>query len=1291
MSDVFGDMSSANNGDVALSNDTSNAAPESILISPSNVNLATSSIPVSSSSTSILIPSEATLSTGESESPLDVIPSTAASEIEGMNNNASVNGTQEETSVAIDASSSQFILDASQTIELNGEKHKFLQQLQDPESGELLVVLESESGEHVLLPLSSFTDGVDIAPAEAPESESILPEANAEATAATTTATTIDGSIVYQASTDEACLLNIQQENLQPTGTDEALSENAAKEISTPITTAVLPVTIDNENGATDESIETFVPTNVSSTDGTESFVIMSSADGTTDQINLAQVIGPSESSGQTYLIETPEGLVACSSAAVEDTKGVTETLEPVSPIQSTELTNAASSAEYVTESELTTSTEEAILQAVTQSGNIADGQIIHAVQGSQTLAYQIAATESGIQLIPMGPVNTTDATTATTTTSSSTTTTSNANNIPATPSKAANRSKASNNTSTLLSDSQASTKKGKQSVTKNTKNSNTTTTRTPEYMQHSSTNSKQNSKLISSSLFTPTNSSSSLIGDALGPSQLASSHRTYSRKNIVWVNPENKSSSSSSPSTNESSKVTTCNTITSSSTTVTGSSTPVSKSVTFASKSSNSSVDTVTRKISPATSKSSPVTVSPRKNEIDVINKRSSPVKNIQVEQSPCKVTKAPSSPRKSPVKSTERVYQTISLSSNVTIIPAASATVTSSSSSSLVTPSTTIVTTPGKGNVNNEITCESSSKNNKNSSIILEVIGVDFDSESNNDSSSKTITLEHEQQVVTSVELIQPVKRKRGRPPKRSVDQTPTPGKSIQVAAAAAAATATATPTPSVTVTTVTAKATPATANSTPCGTKTASVTITKVEPVDIAPTKRAKVTPETPKPLVEEVTSGGRESRRTRRTPRRYASDDESSSEVEKGEKYSSLDPTTETNKEISIPSTVEHKPSSNCETGQDSTIERVTDDQVSLEITTSSTLEADDDDDTLGNNANVSTDESSLTTTTTTTTTSADTATTTVDEIGSVGSSKASESETTSGNVGENMDCETSGDNSSNNQVTEIKTDQVESVVKEDQVKSDRKTRKSVGFKDLTDDTDSSTFTTSENDKNTSCTISTRKRVQITDSNGSDTSTPVCKKSPILSEMKLTPILKTKSKYSPIVAKGKRLDAAIVCSFSPTDPETIQSTLRESITSLADTRSSVEKYDLSATDCSFHIRHQPSASLYKPGSDSNYICQVCGYTTSRINNLVFHHKELCSVVKKLCRSLWEHEIRKQTKSPSSSSTSYFSHQNASASSPSSSSPLHADGASKDDDDEEDENDDITDSTEFSQLAV
>ena len=48
----------------------------------------------------------------------------------------------------------------SQTIEVNGERHVIVSQAQDPETGEMLLVLQGENGEHIALPQDAFSSGL---------------------------------------------------------------------------------------------------------------------------------------------------------------------------------------------------------------------------------------------------------------------------------------------------------------------------------------------------------------------------------------------------------------------------------------------------------------------------------------------------------------------------------------------------------------------------------------------------------------------------------------------------------------------------------------------------------------------------------------------------------------------------------------------------------------------------------------------------------------------------------------------------------------------------------------------------------------------------------------------------------------------------------------------------------------------------------------------------------------------------------------------------------------------------
>lgn len=144
------------------------------------------------------------------------------------------------------------------------------------------------------------------------------------------------------------------------------------------------------------------------------------------------------------------------------------------------------------------------------------------------------------------------------------------------------------------------------------------------------------------------------------------------------------------------------------------------------------------------------------------------------------------------------------------------------------------------------------------------------------------------------------------------------------------------------------------------------------------------------------------------------------------------------------------------------------------------------------------------------------------------------------------------------------------------------------------------------------------------------------------------VKLTPILKpskeTDSPSTPIpIKRGLKLGTSsstprtpILQTYSPVDYDEERQELRKSLSSIADLRSPTEYYDIEDADCSFHVRHQTTALSFTPrGAEGSYACQKCGFRTSRLNNLVLHHKDQCPVVKNANMLSWENEIKKQSK--------------------------------------------------------
>ena len=133
----------------------------------------------------------------------------------------------------------------------------------------------------------------------------------------------------------------------------------------------------------------------------------------------------------------------------------------------------------------------------------------------------------------------------------------------------------------------------------------------------------------------------------------------------------------------------------------------------------------------------------------------------------------------------------------------------------------------------------------------------------------------------------------------------------------------------------------------------------------------------------------------------------------------------------------------------------------------------------------------------------------------------------------------------------------------------------------------------------------------------------------------SSKKLTPILKQTN----FVPKGKRLANPLICSFSPVDPVSQNKKLRESISGLTDGRSPDQRYDVESPECSVHVRHQSPSLRSTPlmSHEASYACQKCGYRTSRINNLIHHHKETCPAIKNAWMHIWQNEINQQRQTP------------------------------------------------------
>lgn len=149
----------------------------------------------------------------------------------------------------------------------------------------------------------------------------------------------------------------------------------------------------------------------------------------------------------------------------------------------------------------------------------------------------------------------------------------------------------------------------------------------------------------------------------------------------------------------------------------------------------------------------------------------------------------------------------------------------------------------------------------------------------------------------------------------------------------------------------------------------------------------------------------------------------------------------------------------------------------------------------------------------------------------------------------------------------------------------------------------------------------------------------TPAPVAARSSRGSDIKITPILKTPKSDHTSPARNQSYSSTpqtpILRSFSETDPEAEFRELQLSVTSLKESRTPTEFFDYTNAECSFHVRTQSAPTFTPRGASGSYACQKCGYRTTRMNNLVWHHKDQCPVVKNQVMLSWENEIKKQTK--------------------------------------------------------
>lgn len=349
-------------------------------------------------------------------------------------------------------------------------------------------------------------------------------------------------------------------------------------------------------------------------------YVIMAANDDGTTEINLADIINAGGAAGQTIYLETSEGLVACQTAAAED-----------------------GSIQIITDGTGST----ASVLATTQG---ADNQLVPGIS-SQTLAYTFSSTSSGIELTPIPNVAPSKASSVTKSQTPRTRTPRQTKprtvNTPASVGETLLQPPKSVTTSAPLQTSSSSSTRKRSVTAKSRSNANLTPSSVsaslpiipvqPDAIHTPSSDYSQVSK------FSGSIDSSILTEGVAGQSQLAASKRTYSKKtNIVWINPE-LSTASSSPSLN-----TTTSNASNSVSTTTPSSSP--------SKTNNiKSIESITNKTDITTRDTSPSKTIKPSSALTVTSPVSIVASPRQVQKVPELSSAKASSPGKTPLSPTK------------------------------------------------------------------------------------------------------------------------------------------------------------------------------------------------------------------------------------------------------------------------------------------------------------------------------------------------------------------------------------------------------------------------------------------------------------------------------------------------------------------------------------------------------------------------------------------------------------------------------------------------------------
>lgn len=329
----------------------------------------------------------------------------------------------------------------SQTIELNGEQ-VMVQQGQDPETGEMLLFFQDEQGQHIALPSNVLSSGlvqmageggemIPISVSQSDGDNSNILQNDPDAVRSDLVAVSLDslaqiaeGSVAelvatnnippstsiaptnvvqsvdtpkMSASLEAVVSSNVQLETEDPkiTLTCDASGTNGNEDSGNVDSSIAVPVSLTKDpealetQGDSDQTafihvdgngnnaeLEALVANAMAQSGGEGNFVIMTGEDGNQTEIHLSDVLN--DAGGQTYLIETAEGLVACTA--------------PLPDNNQLQLDSAA---------------ESEILAAAEAQGGLIEGQVIHATGASgQTIAYTISSSNGNYELTPMGNVN---------------------------------------------------------------------------------------------------------------------------------------------------------------------------------------------------------------------------------------------------------------------------------------------------------------------------------------------------------------------------------------------------------------------------------------------------------------------------------------------------------------------------------------------------------------------------------------------------------------------------------------------------------------------------------------------------------------------------------------------------------------------------------------------------------------------------------------------------------------------------------------------------------------------